>query len=253
MSVVRNKRSLSDLEYFHNGLKMRDMILDLLIRDFGVKVKRNDFEVLKSVHNMTDEDMELAEYLCKKYRVMEHVLYNFPGWFMEYERKTIMDILKSFMAHLRYADNITVNSDSSHEYRKYHVFQARADCYRMMDEMEYLARVFPVDMTAYIPFLDVLHYEIKLLNRLEKHDNDKYRRWKNYRKNQKNLDYKNKNAHEPTKEISEPGKDSRPKQAKNPFDDDMRDPFTKLAEQQEALKNKKPVKMIKKDDMKKAA
>ena len=31
--------------------------------------------------------MDLIEFIRKKYRVAEHILYEFPGWFMEYERK----------------------------------------------------------------------------------------------------------------------------------------------------------------------
>ena len=87
MAVPKNKRSLADTEYFHNGMQMRDIILDLLIRDFGVKINKNSFEVLQKMHNISEEDMELIEFICKKYRVAEHILYEFPGWFMEYERK----------------------------------------------------------------------------------------------------------------------------------------------------------------------
>ena len=47
MAVPKNKRSLADTEYFHNGMQMRDIILDLLIRDFGVKINKDSFEVLQ--------------------------------------------------------------------------------------------------------------------------------------------------------------------------------------------------------------
>jgi len=37
MSVLKNKRSLSKLEFYHNARKMCKEITELLLRDFGVK------------------------------------------------------------------------------------------------------------------------------------------------------------------------------------------------------------------------
>lgn len=179
MSVPRNKRTLSNLEYFHNGIKMRDMLLELMIRDFGVKIKKNDFEFLQKNYNMSEEDLQLVEYLCKKYHVYEHILYDFPVWFMEYERKYLMTSIRRFFVHLRYADAIIVTSDETHQQRKYHLLQARTECYLITDEMDYMAKVYPIDMNKYLPLLDVIHYEIKLLSHELKLDNDRYRKWKN--------------------------------------------------------------------------
>lgn len=210
MAVPKNRRTLADTEYFHNGIKMRDAVLDLLIRDFGVKIKRKDFEFIKKAHNISEDDLDLLEYLCKKYHVIEHTFYDFPVWFMEYERKYIMGGLRRFLMHIRYADAITVKSDKMHEYRRYHIIQARTECYMLMDEMDYITRVYNVDMNSYLPLLDIIHYEITLLNRLEKLDNDRYRKWK------KRGDTKTP-QHTPTKEITEPGI-IKEEPIKTPFD-----------------------------------
>ena len=79
-----------------------------------------------------------------------------------------MDSLRRFLMHLRYADAIMVKSNALHEYRRYHIIQARTECLMIMDEMEYIAKVYPVNMKKYLPVIDCIHYEIKLLNRLEK-------------------------------------------------------------------------------------
>lgn len=214
MSVPKNRRTLAETEYFHNGIRMRDAVLELLIRDFGVKIRKKDLAFLKKAHNISDEDLETIEYICKKYRVAEHMLYDFPGWFMDYERKYLMGSLRRFMMHIRYADAITVQSDKMHEYRRYHIIQARTECYMIMDEMDYIAKVYEVDMNAFLPLIDIIHYEIKLLNRLEKLDNNRYRKWKNRKEKEKgNI----KPQHEPTPEITEPPViDEKP--VKTPFD-----------------------------------
>lgn len=211
MAVPRNKRTLSDIEYFHNGIKMRDAVLDILIRDFGVRIKKGDFRAIQKMHNINEEDMEIVEYICKKYRVGEHILYNFPGWFLEYERKYIMDSLRKFLMHIRYADAIHVKSDKMHEYRRYHIIQARTECFLIMDEMDYIVKVYNVDMNTYLPLLDIIHYEINLLNRLEKLDNDRYRKWKK-------RESKKEPQHTPTNLISDPPIINQ-KPITTPFDD----------------------------------
>lgn len=46
MSVPVGKRSLSDLEFYKNAIRLRADITDLLLRDFGVKDKVRDTKIL---------------------------------------------------------------------------------------------------------------------------------------------------------------------------------------------------------------
>lgn len=39
MSVPKNKRTMSELEFFHNALVLRKEMTELLLRDFGIKNK----------------------------------------------------------------------------------------------------------------------------------------------------------------------------------------------------------------------
>lgn len=56
MSVIKNKRSLSDLEFFHNAIKLRTTMTDLLLRDFGVKAKNKNAQVYPKKFKMDKED-----------------------------------------------------------------------------------------------------------------------------------------------------------------------------------------------------
>ena len=39
MSVLKNKRSVSSMEFYHNAIMLRKEITLLLLRDFGIKDK----------------------------------------------------------------------------------------------------------------------------------------------------------------------------------------------------------------------
>lgn len=65
MSVLKNKRSVSSLEFYHNAVSMRKEITSLLLRDFGVKNKVRDTVFLTK--NMSEEDAKLFKGLCEKY------------------------------------------------------------------------------------------------------------------------------------------------------------------------------------------
>jgi hypothetical protein len=250
MSVAKGKRGLADTEFFHNGLHMRDVIMDLMIRDFGVKVRKKDLNRLKEKYDMADEDLETLKNIYKEYKIYEDVTYDeFPSWFMDYERKFLFESIHRFLINLRYADAITVNSESTHERRKYHIVQARTECFIILEEFEYIARVFSINMNKYLNMMDVICYEIKLLNRLEKNDGDRWKRWK------KNKDQKKDPQHTPTQEISEPGKTEQPKHVPNPFDNDLtKTPFDDIKQKAPAdpfitpMKTT-PVKMVRKEEV----
>ena len=58
MSVIKNKRSLSELEFFHNAIKLRREMTSLLLRDFGIKARNKDTQVIPKLYKMEKEDGE---------------------------------------------------------------------------------------------------------------------------------------------------------------------------------------------------
>ena len=56
MSVLKNKRSVSSLEFYHNAIMLRREITMLLLRDFGIKDKVRSVKSLYGVPGMEPED-----------------------------------------------------------------------------------------------------------------------------------------------------------------------------------------------------
>ena len=53
MSILKRKRNVAKMEFYHNALKLGLMITEFLLRDFGIKSRRRDLEFAKEVLILT--------------------------------------------------------------------------------------------------------------------------------------------------------------------------------------------------------
>ena len=58
MSVLKRKRNISKMEFYHNAIKLRLMITELLLKDFGIKSRRRNLDFAKDVYDMAEEDVQ---------------------------------------------------------------------------------------------------------------------------------------------------------------------------------------------------
>ena len=54
MSVIKNLRSLSKMEFYHTALVIRDMLTKWLMKEFGVKTSYKRYEL--NIKDITEED-----------------------------------------------------------------------------------------------------------------------------------------------------------------------------------------------------
>jgi hypothetical protein len=201
------------------------MVFDLLIRDFGVKVHKKDFEFLRINYNMSQDDFNRLRELCSKYKFAEPLLYDFPGWYVNYARKEICNSMKMYLRHLFYADVITVTSNETYALRKYHFIEAKAEIHLMVEEFEYIMKVYPINPKLYLPVLDQMNRVIYLIEKAEKLDTDRWRKWREKKNKRKPEDPEMLPMHSPTYGISK-GKDwTQINTIRTPFDNTLGDPF----------------------------
>ena len=70
MTVVKSKRKLSTMEFFHNALVLRKNVTELLMRDFGVKEFKRNIHFVSTVEGFSEEDKMLATEIFEKYEIM---------------------------------------------------------------------------------------------------------------------------------------------------------------------------------------
>ena len=74
MSVIKNKRSLSDLEFFHNAIKLRTTMTDLLLRDILCGIREQSAELGLFINEKKTQIFKLRHgftFLKIKYNLTE--------------------------------------------------------------------------------------------------------------------------------------------------------------------------------------
>jgi hypothetical protein len=152
MSVLKNNRSLSKLEFYHNARTLREDITNLLLRDFGVRDK------IRKIKN--DDGVEVT------------IIEGYPKWLITFFRKSVVKILRSLMMNIMAGNTIyPVTLEELAERRKYQT-AAIIDCEQLLSEMTYCSDVLPVELTKFLPYVDKITFEIKLLKGWRKSSNE---------------------------------------------------------------------------------
>lgn len=169
MSVVKRKRNESQFEVFHHLTKMRKEVTDLLLRDFGFdldKVKAKTAKAFgeKPFEEFTHEERGRCEKMMSKNIA-------FAKWFIEDERKCIVDCLRTITAEVYAANSIYPTVPEELTERRLHQDRAIGQCYRLTQELQYVIETLPVDVNKYLRFANMIQTEINLLKGWRKSDN----------------------------------------------------------------------------------
>ncbi|MDR3325106.1 MAG: hypothetical protein LBS82_03845 [Spirochaetaceae bacterium] len=151
MSVLKNRRGLSKLEFYHNARRLRREITNLLLRDFGVRDK------VRRVKTDDGEEMTVIE--------------GYPDWLLEEFRRNIMHILRNLMMNITAGNTIYPTNDGELVLRRQHQTAAIVNCEQLLQEMHYCEDVLPVALAKFLPFVDMIEMEIKLLKGWRKANN----------------------------------------------------------------------------------
>jgi hypothetical protein len=155
MAVLKNKRNLSSLEFFNNALILRREITKLLLKDFGIRDK---------IRKIKDGE--------KEYSIIEE----YPEWIIRFFRQSIIITLRSLMMNITAGNTIYPSTpDELTERRKYQT-QAIINCEQLLCDYSYIAEVFPVDLKKYMPYVEKIILEIKLLKGWRKSSNALYKK-----------------------------------------------------------------------------
>lgn len=185
MSVIKNKRNLSGMEFYHNAVKLRREMTLLLLRDFGIKDKVRSVESFAKFQDMTDEDREALDYLMGKYHMGDRILEEYPKWFIEQERITIQGILKELIMNITAANTIYAHHISEFNDRRTFQNHAICNCEQLLQEMQFIITIIPVKAEKLMRYVEMIEKEIALLKGWRKSDNKILRRLQEEKKEKK--------------------------------------------------------------------
>jgi hypothetical protein len=151
MSVLKNKRGLSKLEFYHTARRMRKDITNLLLRDFGVRDK------IRKVKTESGESVSVIE--------------GYPDWLLEEFRRAIMQILRNLMMNITAGNTIYPINQAELDLRRRYQTQAIINCEQLLQEFHYCEDVLPVAVAKFLPFVEQIEFEVKLLKGWRKANN----------------------------------------------------------------------------------
>jgi hypothetical protein len=141
MSVIKNKRGLSKLEFYHNARRMRAELTLLTLRDFGVHSGGKKF--MEDTGSRQPEDY------------YDELLTEFSG--------NVRMLLGNLMLNITAANTIyPVNADEIQRRRNYQN-GAIVNCEQLLQEILFCEDVLPVKASKFLPYIEKIEYEIKLL------------------------------------------------------------------------------------------
>ena len=171
MSVLKRKRNISKMEFYHNAIKLRLMITEFLLKDFGIKSRRRNLEFAKDVYDIEDEDVEEIENILSAYDLKNSFIDNFPSWLIDKERDYFMDLLRNLLKNICSANTIHITNKEEYYMRRNYQTQAICDCENLLQEMQYIIYVTHPNVEKYMPYVDIIEKEIALLKGWRKSDN----------------------------------------------------------------------------------
>lgn len=176
MSVLNNLRNLSEMEFYKNAIRMRVDLTNWLLRDFGIK--RNPRSVNQVIKNIDKADQKTIDEIFAKYgKSPKHEFESeYPDWFVESERKVIINLLQELVENITTANSIYPSKEFLHEEcaeRRKYQNQAICNCYTLYQELQYITACFGTDLNKFIPFLDSIEREVNLLKGWRQSDNSR--------------------------------------------------------------------------------
>lgn len=171
MAVLKNQRALSALEFYNNAIKLRQEITLLLLRDFGIKDKVRSVKALSGTGHMEPEDEAKLHELMEKYHSIGTIIEEFPKWWIDKERESLMNICHDMIMNITQANTIYPMHESEFYDRRNYQNHAIGNCEQLLQEMQYIISVIPVDVQKYMRYVDMIEKEIALLKGWRKSDN----------------------------------------------------------------------------------
>jgi hypothetical protein len=147
MSVLKSKRSLSKLEFYHNARKLRRDMADFLRRDFGVRSRKN----VENIDPSLPEDYYAEDI----------------GEFA----KNIKLLLRNLMWNITGGNSIYPATHADLEQRRHYQNAAIIACEQMHQELLFCEDTLPVRVSQLVPYVESLEFEIKLLKGWRKSNN----------------------------------------------------------------------------------
>ena len=171
MSVIKNLRSLSKMEFYHTALVLRDRLTKWLMKEFGIKPSYKEYELRAS--DISPEDIAVIDSIYEKYGINRKKAYAsvYPQWLSEDEKLYFIRMSRDMVREIVMANSIYPICREEAVERRIHQDRAISLCFSLVVELQSLASNFPVNLNELVEIIETADSEIEYLKGWRKSDN----------------------------------------------------------------------------------
>ena len=109
MSVLKNLRSLSEMQFYKTAITIRKELTIWLLKDFGTR--RNAKSITQVIKEITPEEQTQIDEIFARYGKTSRRTYQseYPEWFVDFERRIISENLAELVTNITQANSIYPN------------------------------------------------------------------------------------------------------------------------------------------------
>lgn len=174
MSVLKNKRDLSDMEFYKNAIRMNQELATWMMRNFGTR--RNPRSVNQVIKNINEDDQKTIDDVFAKYSQSPNheFVSEFPEWYVDRKRKRLLDLCDDLIENITNANSIYPTEEFLHEefaIRREFQWMAICNCKDIEQVLQGIRVDFRIDINKINKFLDMSKREVDLIKGWRQSDN----------------------------------------------------------------------------------
>ena len=164
MSVLLINRGLSELEFYHNAVKLYDDMTNLFLRNFSIKSKTRPV-ISEAEKEAVLNDYPFMERVFRRLEKLEQaeVVHEYPSWLIEHYRVRMLAELDALLDNITDANTIYPINEHELEVRRDYQTAAIGNCEKLIKIMQRAMVALPVDVNKLLPYVDVIDKEVALL------------------------------------------------------------------------------------------
>ena len=170
MTQHKNERPESKFQVLYDVKKLRNSIVTLCLRDFGVKSRTRTPDFYSNVYKMSEDDKEVFVEVLEKYGIVKSVLDEYPQWYIEKLRDRLLNNVFDLVDNVE-KSNVYPTTVHECDVRRDYQNAALANLFEIYQWIELASITLPLDKNKFIGYFDDIERIIASIKKLRKSDN----------------------------------------------------------------------------------
>lgn len=165
MSVPKSKRTLSDMQFFHNALQLHKELTLLFISNFKIK-EINKLNIDDILPNSTEQEKIEFRNLMQQFKIdIQDISNKVPIWYLKNKRDMMFHLLDSLINYIIGANSIYPTSKVEFDERRLLQDKAIANCYTLLTQFQLIIYDLQdnIKIDKYQKYINMINDEIYLL------------------------------------------------------------------------------------------